>query len=67
MIVRNIFNIIAKLREDDITVLIVEQNALQTLKIADYAYVLQVGKIIKEGPSEKMMKDQELIDAYLGK
>lgn len=67
MIVKNIFDIIKKLNKAGTTVLIVEQNALQTLKIADYAYVLQVGKIIKEGDANKMMNDPELIEAYLGK
>jgi branched-chain amino acid transport system ATP-binding protein len=67
MIVKNIFDIIKKLNKAGTTVLIVEQNALQTLKIADYAYVLQVGKIIKEGDAHKMMNDPELIEAYLGK
>lgn len=67
MIVKDIFNIVKKLNKAGTTVLIVEQNALQTLKIADYAYVLQVGKIIKEGDAHKMMNDPELIEAYLGK
>jgi branched-chain amino acid transport system ATP-binding protein len=67
MIVKNIFTIVKKLNKAGTTVLIVEQNALQTLKIADYAYVLQVGKIIKEGDGHKMMNDPELIEAYLGK
>lgn len=67
MIVKNIFEIIKKLNKAGTTVLIVEQNALQTLKIADYAYVLQVGNIIKEGDADKMMNDPELIEAYLGK
>ena len=67
MIVKNIFTIIKTLNKAGTTVLIVEQNALQTLKIADYAYVLQVGKIIKEGDAEKLANDPELIEAYLGK
>ncbi|MGM0436550.1 MAG: ABC transporter ATP-binding protein [Bacillota bacterium] len=67
MIVKDIFEIIKKLNKAGTTVLIVEQNALQTLKIADYAYVLQVGNIIKEGDADKMMNDPELIEAYLGK
>lgn len=66
LIVRNIFNIIEKLNEENITVLIVEQNALQTLKIADYAYVLRVGKIIKEGSAKELIEDESLVEAYLG-
>ena len=68
LIVRDIFNIIKELNEAiGLTVLIVEQNALQTLKIADYAYVLQVGKIVKEGQAETLANDSSLIEAYLGK
>lgn len=67
LIVKNIFTIIKKLKSQGITILIVEQNALQTLKIADYAYVIQVGKIIKEGDAKALMNDPELIEAYLGK
>lgn len=67
LIVKSIFEIIKELNAEGTTVLIVEQNALQTLKIANYAYVLQVGKIIKEGESDVLIKDPELIEAYLGK
>ncbi len=67
MIVQNIFKIIKELNEMGITVLIVEQNALQTLKIADYAYVLKVGKVVNEGKAQALLNDQSLIDAYLGK
>jgi branched-chain amino acid transport system ATP-binding protein len=67
LIVKSIFAIIEKLKSQGITILIVEQNALQTLKIADYAYVIQVGSIIKEGEAKTLMHDPELIEAYLGK
>ncbi len=67
LIVRDIFKIIGELNQEGTTVLIVEQNAQQTLKIAHYAYVLQVGRVVKEGESEKLLKDPELVEAYLGK
>ncbi len=66
LIVKSIFEIIKEIREDGTTVLIVEQNALQTLKIADYAYVLEVGKITMEGKSEDLIHNPQLIEAYLG-
>lgn len=66
LIVKDIFEIIKEIRADGTTVLIVEQNALQTLKIADYAYVLEVGKISMEGKAEELINDPHLIDAYLG-
>jgi len=45
----------------------VEQNARQSLLIADYAYVIELGKIKTQGTGEELLKDDELISAYLGK
>jgi len=67
IIVREIFQIIDQIRKTGKTVLIVEQNAYQTLKLADYAYVLELGRVVKEGTGEALLKDEELINAYLGK
>lgn len=67
LIIKDIFTTLKTLNEQGMTILIVEQNALQTLKISDYAYVLQVGHIIKEGEAKALIKDPELIEAYLGK
>ncbi|NLY86165.1 MAG: ABC transporter ATP-binding protein [Tissierellia bacterium] len=66
LIVKNIFEIIKEIKKDGTTVLIVEQNASQTLKIADYAYVLEVGKIIMEGTGDELKDNPQLIEAYLG-
>lgn len=66
LIVKNIFEIIEEIRKDGTTILIVEQNALQTLKIADYAYVLEVGKINMKGKSEELLNNPLLVEAYLG-
>ncbi len=66
LIIRDIFNIIKKIKEDGRTILIVEQNARQTLKIADYAYVLEIGKIKAEGKAADLLNDKALISAYLG-
>ncbi len=66
LIVRDIFKIIEKIKERGNTILIVEQNAFQTLKIADYAYLLELGKVKKQGTGEAFLKDDELISAYLG-
>jgi len=67
LIVQSIFKILKDLNQTGISILIVEQNALQTLKIADYGYVIQVGKLVKEGPADQLLKDPALIEAYLGK
>ncbi len=66
LIIKDIFNIIKKIKEDGRTILIVEQNARQTLKIADYAYVLEIGKVKAEGKASDLLNDQDLVSAYLG-
>ena len=66
LIIRDIFNIIKKIKEDGRTILLVEQNAKQTLKIADYAYVMEVGKIKTEGTAKVLLEDESLVSAYLG-
>jgi branched-chain amino acid transport system ATP-binding protein len=66
LIVRDLFAIIKSIRDDGTTVLLVEQNAVGALKIADYAYVLEVGNIRMEGLASDLIKDPALIEAYLG-
>ncbi len=67
LIVRDIFKIVKEFQDEGTTILIVEQNALQTLKISDYAYVLQVGRVVKSGSAKELQGDPELVEAYLGK
>lgn len=67
IIIKNILEIIRHIAEDGTTVLIVEQNAVQTLKIADYAYVLEVGNISNEGKAKELLQDESLVESYLGK
>jgi branched-chain amino acid transport system ATP-binding protein len=66
LIVKNIFEIVKEINSEGTTVLIIEQNALQTLKIADYAYVLEVGEISMEGKASELIQDKRLLEAYLG-
>lgn len=66
LLIKDIFNTLVKIKEEGTTILIVEQNALSTLKIADYAYVLELGKISMHGKSEDLIKDERLVAAYLG-
>ena len=66
LLIKDIFKTLVKIKEEGTTILIVEQNALATLKIADYAYVLELGKISMHGRAEELLHDQRLIDAYLG-
>ena len=67
LIVKSIFQTVRRIADDGVTVLMVEQNARQSLLIADYAYVLELGKIKSQGTSEELLKDEALISAYLGK
>ncbi len=66
LIVQSIFKIIEKIKRRGKTILIVEQNAYQTLIIADYAYVLELGRVSMEGPANELLNNEELINAYLG-
>ncbi len=66
LIVKEIFEIVKSLNASGTTVLLVEQNAKQSLKIAHYAYVLEVGSISMEGTGEELLKDERIIEAYLG-
>lgn len=66
LIVRDIFKAIQTIKEQGTTILIVEQNAFQTLKIADYVYVLELGKVKTEGQAGALLKDDQLVKAYLG-
>ncbi len=48
------------------TVLLVEQNASQALRLAERAYVLETGRVVKEGSGDQLLHDQSVIAAYLG-
>ena len=67
LIVRDIFEIVKQLNQQGVTIVLVEQNAKQSLKIANYAYVLEVGSVSMEGAAEELLRDERVIDAYLGK
>lgn len=66
LIIRDIFRALQEIRAEGTTILIVEQNALATLKIADRAYVLELGRISMEGRADVLIHDERLIEAYLG-
>ena len=66
ILVKEIFDIIRRINEDGKTVLLVEQNAYAALSIADYAYILEVGSVVLEGPGKDMLKNPKVRAAYLG-
>jgi branched-chain amino acid transport system ATP-binding protein len=67
LIVKNIFQVILRLREEGNTVLLVEQNAKAALGIADRGYVLETGKIILQGAAEDLLQNRDVQRAYLGR
>jgi branched-chain amino acid transport system ATP-binding protein len=66
LIIKETFETLAKLRDDGVTILIVEQNAMMTLQLADRAYVLERGRIAMEGRADELAKDPRVREAYLG-
>ena len=66
LIVRDIFRVIAGLRDTGVSILLVEQNARAALQVADYGYVLETGEIVLEGPSGDLASDARVIESYLG-
>lgn len=66
LLVREIFGIIRKINEDGKTVLLVEQNAYAALSVANYAYILEVGRVVLEGPGRELLEDPKVKEAYLG-
>jgi branched-chain amino acid transport system ATP-binding protein len=66
IVVADIFKVIRQINQDGTTVLIVEQNVRQALKIADYAYVLETGQIVHEGTGTSLLHDERVKEAYLG-
>lgn len=66
LIVRDIFRILSSLRDRGVSILLVEQNALAALKVADYAYVLELGQVAMEGAAQAIAADPRVVQAYLG-
>jgi branched-chain amino acid transport system ATP-binding protein len=66
MIVADVFRIIEKIRSEGVTVFLIEQNANAALKIADYAFLLENGTIMLEGPGYELLRNPKVKQAYLG-
>jgi len=67
LIVKDIFAIISRLREEGNTVLLIEQNAKVALGIADRGYVIETGRVILQGPAEDLLSNRDVQRAYLGR
>ena len=66
MLINQIFTIVREINDQGTTVLLVEQNASQALRLAERAYVLETGRVVKEGSGDQLLHDQSVIAAYLG-
>ncbi|MBP7763676.1 MAG: ABC transporter ATP-binding protein [Syntrophaceae bacterium] len=66
LVVKTVFETISKIKSDGITVLLVEQNVLQSLMISDDVYVLENGSIILNGQGRELLNDPRVREAYLG-
>jgi branched-chain amino acid transport system ATP-binding protein len=66
VLVEEIFDIIAEISEEGVSILLVEQNAAMALSVANRAYVLETGRIVLEGPAQEVLENPEVQEAYLG-
>lgn len=66
-IAEEIFQTIVRLKQQDVTVLLVEQNARMALAVAERGYVIETGQVVVQGPSAELLQNHEVERAYLGK
>jgi branched-chain amino acid transport system ATP-binding protein len=66
LLVKNIFGIIAEINKQGVTILLVEQNVYQSLRIAHRAYVLETGRVVLSGTGEALLDDEHVKKAFLG-
>ncbi len=64
--VKEVFDLISQLRDQGLTILVVEQNVRQVLEISDYAYVVESGRIVMEGKGGELLNNSSLVESYLG-
>jgi branched-chain amino acid transport system ATP-binding protein len=67
LLVKDVFRIIAELKQQGATILLVEQNARKALEVADYAYVLESGRVVQHGPAADLRNEPTIVEAYLGR
>ncbi len=66
LLVKSIFEIIAEIRKQGVTILLVEQNVFQSLRVADRGYVLETGRVVLEDKGDALLNDEHVKKAYLG-
>ena len=66
IMVKEVLNLLSILRQQGLTILVVDQNVRQTLEISDYAYVLESGRMVMEGRGTELLNDSRLVKSYIG-
>lgn len=66
LVVEEVFRTIQTINKEGATILLVEQNAMAALNVADYGYVLETGRVILEGTGQELLQDERVRKAYLG-
>ena len=66
ILIREIFKTLSELKEEGLTIFLVEQNVRLALQIADFGYVMENGAIALQGPSRDLLNDPRIVEAYLG-
>jgi branched-chain amino acid transport system ATP-binding protein len=66
VLVKEVFQMIKKIHSEGVTILLVEQNAYEALKLCDYGYVLETGRIVLQGTGKQLLEDERVRKAYLG-
>lgn len=66
LLIKEVFRVICQINQEGTTILLIEQNAMAALNIADYGYVLETGSIVLEGTGKDLLNDSRVKEAYLG-
>ena len=66
MLIEQIRDIIVGINKQGVSVLLIEQNAMMALSIADYGYIMESGKVVMDGDPEKLLADEDVQEFYLG-
>ena len=66
LLIREVFRVIRKIHEEGTTILLIEQNAMAALNVADYGYVVETGEIVLKGTGKDLLSDERVRKAYLG-
>lgn len=66
VVVKEVFQMIKRIHKEGVTILLVEQNAYEALKLSNYSYVLETGRIVLQGTGKELLEDERVRKAYLG-